>query len=54
MGFFGGSSLGGSAFTMPLGSQDSTIIAVAHRLETVLDFDEVVVMEKGQVSDAAV
>lgn len=30
---------------------DSTIIAVAHRLETVLDFDEVVVMERGQVAE---
>jgi ABC-type multidrug transport system fused ATPase/permease subunit len=30
---------------------DATIIAVAHRLETVLDFDEVIVMDRGQVAE---
>jgi len=28
---------------------DSTIVAVAHRLETILDFDGVIVMEKGHI-----
>lgn len=28
---------------------DSTIIAIAHRLRTILDYDRVLVMEKGRV-----
>lgn len=28
-----------------------TVIAVAHRLETIVDFDEVVVMENGRVKE---
>mmetsp|Transcript_8378 Transcript_8378/g.14889 ORF Transcript_8378/g.14889 Transcript_8378/m.14889 type:complete len:1637 (+) Transcript_8378:146-5056(+) len=30
---------------------DSTLVAVAHRLETILDFDEVIVMDKGNVAE---
>lgn len=29
--------------------QDHTVIAVAHRLETVMDFDRVVVFEQGKI-----
>lgn len=30
---------------------DRTIIAIAHRLDTILDFDRVVVMEGGRVAE---
>ena len=29
----------------------STLVAVAHRLETIVDFDHVVVLEKGAVAE---
>ncbi|MCJ1413888.1 hypothetical protein MMC32_000213 [Xylographa parallela] len=31
--------------------QDHTVIAIAHRLDTILDFDQVIVMDKGIVSE---
>ena len=31
------------------GFSDSTVIAIAHRLQTIVDFDKVVVMDKGEV-----
>ena len=30
---------------------DRTIIAIAHRLETILDFDRVVVMDAGRIAE---
>lgn len=35
--------------TIRAGFPDSTIMAIAHRLETILDFDMVVVLDKGEV-----
>lgn len=31
--------------------RDATIIAIAHRLDTILDFDSVVVIDKGEVME---
>lgn len=33
--------------------QDCTIIAVAHRLETILDFDRIALLDKGQLKECA-
>lgn len=33
---------------------DRTIIAIAHRLDTILDFDRVVVMDTGRIAEIGV
>eukprot|EP00438_Fugacium_kawagutii_P027620 Skav231523 [mRNA] locus=scaffold84:651791:652739:- [translate_table: standard] len=37
--------------TINLAFPRSTIVAVAHRLETIMDFDQVVVLDKGSVAE---